>query len=46
MNKKQDYKVDYNNENLSDLDKIKESYQKVEDITGEVYANEEDKYIQ
>ena len=28
------------------MDKIKERYQTVEDITGEVYAEEEDKYIQ
>ena len=46
MKKKENYKEDYNNKHLSDLDKIKEGYQKLEDITGEVYAEDENKYIQ
>ena len=46
MKKKENYKEDYNNKDLSDLYKIKEGYQKLEDITGEVYAEDENKYIQ
>ena len=44
MKKNDDYKLDDNKE-PSDLDKIKENYQKIENFTGDLFRYDEDKYI-